>query len=126
MKIKNISYISPPSDLINDCLDVIVSLDDENCNNGFAYVVEVTTPQCLGADMEESQSKFLEPSYPVIIVSKLTHEIIEAAIESFVNTTEDSFWLKLYHTTFALEIEDLNEIIKKKKKEVEAKLDIDQ
>jgi hypothetical protein len=125
MKIKEISYLVPPTDLIDDCLDVIVSLEDQHCTDGFSYVVEVTTPQCLSALMEEFESGFLPPGYPYIIVSKLTDEIIHAAIQSFIDTKDDSFWLKLYHTTATLKIEDINEILYRKKQEnieLEAKI----
>ena len=47
MKIKKISYLVGPTDLIDDRLDVIVSLEDQHCTDGFSYVVEVTTPHCL-------------------------------------------------------------------------------
>jgi hypothetical protein len=35
--------------------------------------------------MEKEKSAFLSPDYPCIIVSKLTDDIIRAAIESFIN-----------------------------------------
>jgi hypothetical protein len=117
MKIKEISYVLGPKDLINDCLDVMVFLEDEYCNDEFVYVVEVTTPQWLLAVMEKSESGFLTPGYPYIIVSKLTDEIIKTAIQSFIDTEDDSYWLKLYHLTAVLEIEDINEILYRKKQE---------
>lgn len=40
MKIREISYLVPPTNLIDDCLDVIVSLEDEHCTDGFSYVVD--------------------------------------------------------------------------------------
>ena len=60
--------------------------------------------------MEKFESGFLPPCYPYIIVSKLTDEIIHAAIQSFIDTKDDSYWLKLYHTTATLKIENINEI----------------
>lgn len=126
MKIKEISYLGRPADLIDDCLDVFVSLEDEYSTNEFYYFVEVTTPQFLSALIEESESGFLPPCYPYIIVSKLTDEIIHAAIQSFVDTSDDSYWLKLYHVTATLKINDLNEILYRKKQEqmkLEAEID---
>jgi hypothetical protein len=128
MKIKKISYLVDPTDLIDNynCLDVIVSLEDPHCTDEFSYLVEVTTPQCLLAIMEKSESGFLSPGYPYIIVSKLTDEIIDAAIQSFIDTEDDSYWLKLYHTTATLTIEDINEILYRKKQEnivLDAKID---
>nr|YP_010134223.1 hypothetical protein KYX03_pgp116 [Navicula veneta]QWM93713.1 hypothetical protein [Navicula veneta] len=126
MKIKEISYVLGPKDLINDCLDVMVFLEDEYCNDAFVYVVEVTTPQCLSRRMEKSESEFLSPSYPYILVLKLTDEIIEAAIQSFIDTDDDSYWLKLYHIPATLNIEDINEILYRKKQEnMELKARID-
>ena len=103
--------------MINDCIDVFVSLEDERCNDEFSYVVEVTTPQFLSSMMEKSKSNFLEPSYPYIIVSKLTDEIIKETLQAFVNEEEDSFWLKVYHITPRLNIEDINELLDRKKQE---------
>ena len=126
MKIKEIYYLSPPQDLFEDHLDVVVILEDEYCSDDFAYTVEVTTPQCLSYFIEKSGSSFLPPYVPYIIVSKLTDEIIHAAIQSFIDTEDDSYWLKLYHTAATLQIEDLNEILYRKKQEeieLEAKIE---
>jgi hypothetical protein len=112
MRIKEIKYLVPPTDLVNDCLDVFVTLE----NNTF-YLVEVATPQFLSALMEKVVSDFLPVGYPYIIVSKLTDEIIRAAIQEFIDAKEDSYWLKLYHITATLKIEDINEILDRKEKE---------
>lgn len=80
MKIKKISYLNRPNDLVNSCLDVIIKLEDEDCVDEFCYVIEVATPEFLSSQMKEAKSDFLPPNYPYIIVSKLTKEIIEAAI----------------------------------------------
>ena len=89
MKIKEIKYLVPPTDLVNDCLDVFVILEDDYCNDRFSYFVEVTTPQFLSTLMEKYESDFLPPGYPYIIVSKLTDEIIRAAIQAFIDTEDD-------------------------------------
>ena len=96
MKVKEIKYLTPSTDIMNDCLDVFVVLEDNYCTNEFSYVVEVTTPQFISAFMKKSKSDFLEPGYPYIIVSKLTDEIIQAAIQAYIDTEDDSYWLKLY------------------------------
>ncbi len=59
----------------------------------------------------------MPPSYPYIIVSKLTDDIIWAAIQEFIDRKEDFYWLKLYPITAALKIEDINEILYRKEKE---------
>jgi len=125
MKVKEIKYLTPPTDIMNDCLDVFVVLKDNYCTNEFSYVVEVTTPQFISAFMKKSKSDFLEPGYPYIIVSKLTDEIIQAAIQAYIDTEDDSYWLKLYHIVPTLDIEDINEILYRKKQEnieLEAKI----
>ena len=53
LKIKEISYLHAPKDLVNACLDVLVDLEDDYCTDGFSYLVEVTTPQFLSALMEK-------------------------------------------------------------------------
>ena len=126
VNIKKITYLVPPRDLLDDTLDVFVTLEDDYCTDGFCYVVEVTTPQALSAIMKEEKSEFLSPGYPYIIVSKLTDDIIRAAIESFINTKDDLYWLKSYHVIPTLEIEDLNELLYRKKGEsIELDAEID-
>nr|YP_010472171.1 hypothetical protein N4M20_pgp013 [Navicula arenaria]UVG41636.1 hypothetical protein [Navicula arenaria] len=112
MKIKKISYLDPRVDLENDCLDVFVTLENDDY-----YLIEVTTPKFFYTLMEKFKSNFVPPSYPYIIVSKLTDDIIRAAIQEFIDTKEDSYWLKLYHMTATLKIEDINEILYRKEKE---------
>ena len=61
--------------------------------------------------------------YPSIIVSKLTDDIIRAAIESFIKPQDpidphdELYWLKLYHLTVSLESEDIDKILYRKKRE---------
>ena len=121
MKVKEIKYLIPPRDIMNDCLDVFVTLENDD-----SYLIEVTTPKFFYTLMEKSKSDFLEPQYPYIIVSKLTDEIIKAAIQAYIDTEDDSFWLKFYHITATLNIEDINEILYRKEKEnteLDAKID---
>jgi hypothetical protein len=121
MEIKEISYFDPRVDLENDCLDVFVTLENDAC-----YLIEVTTPKFFYTLMEREKSDFVSPSYPYIIVSKLTDNIIRAAIQEFIDTKEDSYWLKLYHITAILKIEDINEILDRKEKEnIELETEID-
>jgi len=111
MKIKKISYLDPKVDLENDCLDVFVTLENDDY-----YLIEVTTPKFFYTLMEKFKSNSVPPGYPYIIVSKLTDDIIRAAIQEFIDTKEDSYWLKLYHITATLKIEDINEILYRKEK----------
>ena len=110
MKIKGISYLDPRVDLENDCLDVFVTLENDVC-----YMVEVTTPKFFYTLM--GKSDFVPAGYPYIIVSKLTDEVIRAAIQQFIDEKEDLYWLKLYHMIPTLNIEDINEILDRKEQE---------
>lgn len=62
-----------PRDLVNDCLDVCLTLEDDS-----SYLVELTTPEFLNVLMEKN--KFLPPGYPYIILSELTDEILRIDI----------------------------------------------
>ena len=119
VKLKKIRYLILPRDILYDVVDVLVYLEDNY--DGFVYVVEVTTPQFLSTMMEKEKSIFLSPEYPFIIVSKLTEDIIQAAIESFINPQdsvyEALYWLKLYHLIPSLRMEDVNELYDRKKQE---------
>ena len=121
MKIKEISYFDPRVDLENDFLDVFVTLENDAC-----YLIDVTIPKFFYTFLEKFKSDFVPPIYPYIIVSKLPDYIIQAAIQEFIDTKEDSYWLKLYHMTATLKIEHINEILDpKEKKNTELEADID-
>ena len=47
-------------------------------------------------------------------------EVIWSAIQEFIDAKEDSYWLKLYHMTATLKIEDIKE---KKSIELKAKIE---
>ena len=59
--------------------------------------------------MEKFKSDFVPAGYPYVIVSKLTDEVIRSTIQEFIDVKEDSYWLKLYHMTATLKIEDIKE-----------------
>ena len=86
MEIKKISYLGPKVDLENDCLDVFVTLE-----NGDRYLIEVTTPKFFYTLMKKFKSNFVPPGYPYIIVSKLTDDIIRAAIQEFIDKTKNIY-----------------------------------
>ena len=73
MKIKKTSSLDPRVNLENDCLDVWVTFE-----NDVFYMIEITTPKFFCIFMKRFKSDFVPPSYPYIIVSKLTDEIIRA------------------------------------------------
>ena len=129
-RIKEISYLIPPRDIFNDALDVFVTLDDDYCSENFRYFVEITTPTFLSTLMEKEKTTFLSPDYPCLIVSRLTDDVIRAAIESFINSDDGVFdelyWLKLYHVMPKLTIEEIDDILnRKKQEEIELQIEID-
>jgi len=105
-----------PIDIYNGSADVFVTLKDDDSK----YWLEVTTPQAVASHMDERKQRFLEPLYPFIIVRELTSAVIKEAIEAFIIKEEDGFWFKLYYSIPYLTIDDLNLIIDRHKKEMQA------
>lgn len=101
-------------------------MDDDYFTQEYGYFLEIATPQFLSTRMKKLKSDYLEPGYSYIIVSKLTKEIIHDAIQAYIDTEEDAYWLKLYHVSGTLNIEDLNSILsEKKQKNIELDAEID-
>ena len=96
MKIKSITFLSDledTKDIFDDNIDVAVSLDD-----GRKYVVVVATQKNLLTLMNNEKSDFLYPSDPMIIVRKLTKEVVEEAIQVYAE--DDAYCLKFYGSHF--------------------------
>ena len=69
---------------------------------------------------------FLSPDYPCLIVSKLTDDIIRAALESFIHSDDEVRWLKLYNVMPKLTLQEIDEILYRKKQEsIELKSEVD-
>ena len=116
-RVKSVTFMSgAPIDIYNGSADVFVTLEDDDSK----YWLEVTTPQALASHMDERKQRFLEPLYPFIIVRELTSAVIKEAIEAFIIEEEDGFWFKLYYSIPYLTIDDLNLIIDRHKKEIQA------
>ena len=114
---RSVNFITgAPSDIYNDIVDVFVMLEDDDCK----YWVEITRPQALASHMDERKQRFLEALYPFRIVRELTSEVIKEAIEAFLIEEEDGFWFKLYYSIPYLIIDDLNLMIDRRKKEIQA------
>jgi len=104
---------------------IIVKVDPTTGNSTLEdddskYWLEITTPQALASHMDERKQRFLEPLYPFIIVRELTSAVIKEAIEAFIIEEEEGFWFKLYYSIPYLTIDDLNLIIDRRKKEMQA------
>ena len=116
-RVKSVTFMSgAPIDIYNGSADVFVTLEDDDSK----YLLEVTTPQALASHMDERKQRFLEPLYPFIIVRELTSAVIKEAIEAFIIEEEDGFWFKLYYSIPYLTIDDLNLIINRHTKEMQA------
>ena len=102
MKVESISFLSPLED-IDDIfdynMDVAVKLDD-----GRTYVVVVGTPKNLLRLMENEKSDFLSPGDPIVIIKKMTKEVVEKAIQAYAE--DDAYYLKFYSAE--LDVKTLN------------------
>ena len=109
-----------PEDLEDGFVDVLVTLTDDN-----EYLVEIATPKALSTYMDEKKKNFYEPGFPLLFVRKLTPEIIRETLEEFASKQEDTFWLKLYHLTVELTINDLNELMIRYEKRMAAENEVE-
>lgn len=92
MKVESITFLSDlkdVKDIFDDNMDVSVNLE-----NGRNYVLVVGTPKNLLRLMENEKSDFLSPGDPIVIVKKMTKEVIEQAIRAYAE--DDAYWLKFY------------------------------
>ena len=62
--------------------------------NGQTYVVVVGTPKNLLKLMANEKSDFLSPGDPIVIVKKMTKEVVEEAIQAYAE--DDAYYLKFY------------------------------
>ena len=103
MKIKTIRIIEEIIDLELDCLDVIVESE-----SGYTYVVVFTTPVYLADEMAQENINYIKPQSPIIIVKKLTKQIIEEALLAYADN--DAYWLKLCPFGDLIDISVLNQL----------------
>ena len=89
MKVESINFLGPIEDIFDSNMDVSVNL--ENCQNS---VVVVGTPKNLLKLMANEKSDFLSPGDPIVIVKKMTKEVVEEAIQYYVK--DDGYCLKFY------------------------------
>lgn len=92
MKVESITFLSDlkdVKDIFDDNMDVSVNLE-----NGRNYVVVVGTPKNFLRLMENEKSDFLSPGDPIVIVKKMTKEVIEEAIQAYAE--DDAYFLKFY------------------------------
>ena len=110
MHIKRIEFLEDVKDASNDNIDVLVEKVD-----GSIFIVTVCTPQDFLEQMSQEKMNFIRPGLPMIIVKKLTKEIVKEAIGAYGEG--DGYWLKLYHFADSVEIHVLNKLEAEYRKE---------
>jgi hypothetical protein len=88
MKVESINFLSHIEE-IDDIFDVSANLE-----NGLNYVVVVGTPKNLLRLMENEKSNFLSPGDPIVVVKKMTKEVVEEAIQAYAD--DEAHYLKFY------------------------------
>ncbi len=81
MEVKSITFLSDledVEDIFDDNIDVSINLE-----NVLNYVLVVGTPKNLLRVMENEKSKLLSPGDPIVIVKKMTKEVVEEAIQAY-------------------------------------------
>jgi len=110
MLIKNIRIIDEITDIENDSIDVCVESED-----GYTYTVSIATTKNLLQRMDQEKSNFSNPSELVIVVRKLTQEIITETLEAYAE--DNAFWLKLHQFASKIDISVFDELQAKHIKE---------
>jgi len=112
MKIKRIEFAEEITDVNNDNIDVFVENED-----GYTYTIGVGTPQDFLEEMEQEKTNFVRPGTRMIIVKKLTKEIVTEAIQAYAE--DDGYWLKLHQFADSIDISILNKLEAEHRKERE-------
>jgi hypothetical protein len=100
MKVTSIKILGEVKDIFDTNQDVSVELE-----NGHNYLVVVVTQKNLLTLMDYEKSDFLSPGDPMIVVRKLTKEVVQKVIEAYAE--DDAFYLKLYGTYFDVKTLDV-------------------
>ena len=117
MKIKRIEFMEEIRDENNDNVDVCVENED-----GYNYIVTVGTPQDLLEEMNQEKTNFVRPGSLMIIVKKLTKEIVTEAIQAYAEN--DAYWLKLHHFAIDIDMSIFNKLEVEHRKEWEFEKDL--
>ena len=110
MIIKSIEIIEEIRDIELDSLDVLVE-----CEDGYTYVAVVTTPAYLADELVQENRNYIRPQSPIIIVRKLTKQIIEEALLAYAE--DNAYWLKLCQFGNSIDISVLNQLQKEHREE---------
>jgi hypothetical protein len=110
MLIRNIRILDEITDIENDSIDVCVDSED-----GYTFTVSIATTKHLLQRMDEEKSNFSNPNELIIVVRKLTQEIITEALEAYAE--DNGFWLKLHQFASEIDISVFDELQAKHVKE---------
>ena len=110
MLIKNIRILDEITDIENDSIDVCVDSED-----GYTFTVSIATTKHLLQRINEEKSNFSNPNKLIIVVRKLTQEIITETLES--EAEDNAFWLKLHEFASEIDISVFDELQAKHVKE---------
>ena len=83
--------------------------------DGSSFIVTVCTPQDFLEEMSQEKTNFIRPGLPMIIVKKLTKEIVQEAIEAYGES--EGYCLKLYHFADSVDMYVLNKLEAEYRKE---------
>ncbi len=103
-------YFDEIEDIENDNIDVFVELED-----GMTYTMVVTTPKNYYWYMDKEGLDYIPAAPPDIIVRRLTKDTIRKAIENYLD--ENAYWLKLYFLAGEFNIDVMNIMLEKIKKD---------
>lgn len=109
MIVKQISFptsLTDVKDIYDDNVDVFVDLQ-----NGRSYKVVVATYNSLLSLMYKEKSNFLPPGEPMILVRKLTMEVIQETIQASAEHA-DGYWLKLHHFSSSIGFDEFDKLQK--------------
>ena len=67
--------------------------------------------------MNDNSVNFIKPEEPLIIVTQLTQQFIEAAINEYA--LNDGYWLELHQFADTVDVSILNSLLKEHRKELE-------
>src|SRR5688500_265530 len=110
MLVRNIRILDEITDIENDSIDVCVDSED-----GYTFTVSIATTKHLLQRMDEEKSNFSNLNELIIVVRKLTQEIITEALEAYAE--DNAFWLKLHEFASEIDISVFDELQAKHVKE---------
>lgn len=113
MLIKKISFIDKVMDIYKGTVDVGVEFKD-----GYAYTIVVSKPADLLENMNQEKTNFIRPSTLMIVVKKLTKEIVTEVIQVYAEKN-NWYWLKLHQFADDIDISVLNKLVAESRKKWE-------